>query len=320
MDTLPAGVTIDGLFDVLDSLQPKHTVVPEIHDPEQCRNCKKFDGILGPTCTFCGFTEQIYICEEAEWKSGVSEDGVAHDPCRVGMAADPLYSSNWGRATLISTNFKNRQKYGLAARINFHSSMNHRDRALHKAYQEFDAIAQTLGIGGSIVQYAKTYYKKFSETALTRGAVRNGIKANCLFWACKINKFPRSTQEIADAFGISTNDISRTFDKTREIINPKINSITKPVDMVPRIFNTLGINVHRENARLKMKCCRVCESVARCPKLMGKTPNAVAVVVIYRVLKDTPSEISKEMLADKISISIATINKLDVIVKGIISK
>lgn len=311
---------MDYLFSQFDTIEPVSKVVIEKYDPEQCRNCKKLDGILGPTCTFCGFTDSHQICQEAEWKSGVSEDGVAHDPCRVGMAADPLYSNSWGRATLITTNFKNRQKYGLAARINFHSSMNHRDRALHKAYQEFDTIGSSLGLTVAIIKYAKTFYKKFSETALTRGAVRNGIKANCIFWACKVNNVPRSTQEIATAFGISTNDISRTFDKTRDIITPTTNTITKPVDMVPRIFNTLGINCHRENSKLKMKCCRVCESVARCPKLMGKTPNAVAVAVIYRVLKDTPSEITKEFLAEKISISVATINKLDVIVKGIINK
>ena len=108
------------------------------------------------------------ISQEAEWRSGVSEDGVAHDPCRVGMASDPLYSASWGRATIISTTFKNRQKYGLAARINFHSSMNHRDRALHKAYGEFDVIGKDiLQLTHCIISHAKGYYKKFSETALT---------------------------------------------------------------------------------------------------------------------------------------------------------
>jgi len=311
---IPADLDIESLFSVFDTPE----FVPEPFNSDQCKNCKKLDGILENVCTFCGFDEPCQISQEAEWRSGVSEDGVAHDPCRVGMAADPLYSSSWGRATMITTNFKNRQKYGLAARINFHSSMNHRDRALHKAYGEFETIGKDiLKLPPSIISHAKGYYKKFSETVLTRGAVRTGIKANCIFWACKLNKVPRTTTEIATAFGISTNDISRTFEKATSIINPQKNTIIKPADMVSRIFSSLGIELTRENSKLKMMCCRLCEVVAKCPKLMGKTPNAVAVVVIYRGLLGTPIEVSRDTLADKAGVSVATINKLNTIVKGI---
>ena len=82
-------------------------------------------------------------------------------------------------------------------RLNFHDSMNHRDRALHKAYLEFDQICkQNLNLPPTINKIAQGYYKKIAESQLTRGAVRSGIKANCVFFACKEAKVPRTTQEM----------------------------------------------------------------------------------------------------------------------------
>jgi transcription initiation factor TFIIIB Brf1 subunit/transcription initiation factor TFIIB len=72
------------------------------------------------------------------------------------------------------------------ATINMHSSMNHKDRALFHAYAEMDRIGKDiLGLKENVMYLAKTKYKAFNEAVLTRGAVRNGIKANCVFQACR---------------------------------------------------------------------------------------------------------------------------------------
>ena len=40
------------------------------------------------------------------------------------------------------------------------------------------------------------------------GAVRLGIKGNCVLYACRLAQTPRTTKEIADMFGIQSKDIS----------------------------------------------------------------------------------------------------------------
>jgi len=307
---------INSLFSVFDT--PRVPIETRV-SPE-CSRCGAEDSVIAAVCTSCGLCASHFINDECEWTSGLSSDGVVHDPSRIGMPCDPLYSNHWGRGTLIKAHFKHGHKYTLMCRLSFHDSMNHRDRALHKAYLEFDQICkENLNLPPNINKIAQGYYKKIAESQLTRGAVRSGIKANCVFFACKEAKVPRTTQEIASAFGISTKDISRTYDTVRQHLQVNTtNQITRPRDMVARIFNSLGFHMDREAQKLKMKCIRACELVATYPKLMGKTPLAVASVTIIRVLRDTDLSITKQEVAEAAGISVATINKLDIIVKVIL--
>jgi len=304
----------------LNAVQPLPVVDDKI-DEFECINCKQSGYIVKDVCTKCGFTDTINICQTAEWTGGVSEDGVASDPSRVGMASDPLYSAKWGAGTIMTVSARTRQKWSLASKIHFHNSMHHRDRALHKAYDDFDiAGRQNLALPDIIMRDAKALYKKFSEASLTRGAVRTGVKANCLFWSCKQHNSPRTTQEIATAFNISTKDVSRTFDKAREVLGPvlepkKKSTITKPVDIVPRIFTMMGVNMDRAAQVLKMRCMRQCEELSHVPQLMGKTPTAVAVVVVYHTLLNTELETSRDSIASTTNISIATLKKIENLIK-----
>lgn len=302
----------DDMFAYMDSqLAEPVPEVPTFIDVDLCKNCKKHGGIVDDTCRLCGYQSNTFISEEAEWKSCVSEDGKAFDPSRVGMASNPLYSENWGKGTLMTFRRGRQQaKYHLTQRIALHSGMNHRDRALHHAYDDFETAGKTkLGLSDNVVATAKMYYKSITEETLTRGAVRTGTKANCLFLACKDAGFPRSTQEIADAFGIETKDVSRTADKVKDIIHPK-NKITMPADFVQRIFNELDLGTDIEVRRTKMKCIRLCNDLKGCSKLMSKTPKAVAAAVIWAELG-----VSKQSVFRASGVSVATISKLDAIIK-----
>jgi transcription initiation factor TFIIB len=62
--------------------------------------------------------------------------------------------------------------------------MNHKDRSLFHAYKDIDEACHTLT--RSILKDAKMMYRKFNDGKLTRGAVRLGIKANCVLYACRL--------------------------------------------------------------------------------------------------------------------------------------
>ena len=160
-----------------------------------CGGPKVFDGVEIdlPVCRDCGRVDEAYICEEPEWRSGGDGEGGA-DPSRVGAPTNTdHFSAAWGQTTYMTVNRAASYATKRLARINMHASMNHRDRALFHAYAEMDRIGKgILKLTDAVMYSAKIKYKAFNEAVLTRGAVRNGIKANCVFLACREAGIPES--------------------------------------------------------------------------------------------------------------------------------
>ncbi len=279
----------------------------------QCGGKKIFFDMDLPTCQECGRVDDVYISDEAEWTSGIDGDGHVSDPSRCGAPIDTgLFSDNWGMSTVISTYGQSYETKKMS-RINFHSSMNHRDRSLFHVYKEFDQVKDKLGLNDTIIRTAKIMYKQFSENKLTRGNIRSGIKANCVFTACKEHNYPRTTKEIADAFGIPTRDIGRTIDSFKTVVDEEGPSYTKPRDVVIRMLEHFDLG---DNKRLiKSKIYKICDSMENKVRLMGKTPTGVASAIVYIVLSNEGVDVSKQKICSAASISVPTLNKIESIVK-----
>ena len=193
--------------------------------------------------------------------------------------------------------------------------MNHKDRALFHAYKDFEnACSRNLGLQENVIRDAKILYRKFNTEKLTRGAVRTGIKANCVLYACKINKVSLTTKEVADAFGVPTKDVSRTQAIFKEHISKEVkqksNSVvcTTPTDVIYRLLNEFDISDKR---MWRVKCIKLAETIQDCVELMGKTPSRVGSVIIYKVLGDM---FSKSVICEKCKVSIPTLNKIEGII------
>lgn len=298
---------------------PRPTTKNSFHNDEfvcKCGGVKVFGYENLPTCTSCGIVDSMHIDDSPEWTSGVSEDGVSNDPSRCGniITDQDLFSSAWGAGTVINTYKSSSYAMKRMARINFHSAMNHKDRALFHAYQDIERASEHLNLPASVLKNAKVLYKKFNTDTLTRGAVRTGIKANCVLFACKIENIPRTTKEIADAFSIPTKDISRTTNMIKETLIGKTNTskITRPADVVIRLLNDFS-NV---DGRTRMRCVNVCKSLENCVPLMSKTPNSIASAVILYVLGENTT---RSEVCTKCNISAPTLLKIENIVKQHIS-
>jgi transcription initiation factor TFIIIB Brf1 subunit/transcription initiation factor TFIIB len=249
------------------------------------------------------------VDDTAEWTSGMNEDGKVKDPSRCGNPnANPeLFSQHWGKGTIISTQHSSTYENKRMAKINFHMSMNHKDRSLFHAYRDIDEACHTLP--DVVLKDAKMMYRKFNEEKLTRGAVRLGIKANCVLYACRLAKHPRTTKEISDMFGIQSKDVSRTtqiFKDTIMGITEK-NYVTKSFDVMNRLLNSFEVTKDE-----RLQCIKLCNSTEDCVELMSKTPNSVASAIIYKVLG---SKVKKSELCEKCNISVPTLNKIDNIIK-----
>jgi transcription initiation factor TFIIB len=305
-------------FDLLRA--PEASPNPNCYSEFLCSFCggpKSFDGldIDLPTCTECGRVDDAYICEEPEWRSGGGEEA---DPSRVGAPVNTdHFSAAWGQTTFMTVNKNAAYSMKRLARINQHASMNHRDRALFHAYAELDHIGKTiLNLTENVMYAAKIKYKAFNEAVLTRGAVRNGVKANCIFQACREFGVARTTQEIAAAFGIPARDISRTFDMYQEQLPEKVVHITTPADLVGRFFNAVTGIPEAERGRLKMKTVAKCKSLEDKVELMGRTPKAIACAVMASVLKGVLGAPDRAALCKICDISVPTLAKIEALLNS----
>ncbi len=177
--------------------------------------------------------------------------------------------------------------------------MPHRDRSRYHDLQDIKNAAKNLPL--AVVEDAKSFYSKFASKKLTRGSVRTGIKANCVLAACKLANFPRTTKEVADAFGIPTNDISRTYNLFSEVVfdlqlrnetlykgimdakdlkqpyegpstfETKANkvTITRPADVLPRLLNDFVSIVEPNKFKtLKQACMEKARRLETCVRSM----------------------------------------------------
>lgn len=325
-------VDIQGLFCIADTFRSAAQHTPQWSSEYRCVHCPddgrlvdfgdrcytsgtrifNDDGLL--TCISCGASDTIYISDEPEWNGGCNEDG--DDPSRVGAPVNTtLFSAAWGSGTIMSVSATSTYANKRLARINFHTSMNHKDRALHHAYEDLDCIGRKLNVPDSVLLQAKIMYRKFNEAVLTRGAIRTGIKANCILRACQDAHIARTTQEIADAFGIPTKDISRTADTFRETIPAEQLKTTQSSDLIGRIFNQVVIP-DESRGRTKQKVIRMCEQVQKHPSLMGKTPKGIAAAVLFYVLEEFG--LSRDEIANMCEVSLPTLVKLENLIKKII--
>jgi transcription initiation factor TFIIIB Brf1 subunit/transcription initiation factor TFIIB len=275
-----------------------------------CGGLKTFSLEL-PTCTTCGKQDVSFISDEPEWAGGPDEDG-NEDPCRVGMAQNTvLFSEKWGMGTIIKG--KNCQKM---AKINFHSSMNHRDRALYHAYAEIENICKrNLSLTDNVIEEAKKIYRRFNEDKLTRGAVRTGIKANCVLFACKANNVTRSTEEISQAFGIPVKDLSRTIDMFREVTGEEIKESAGASNILARIFNDVKCIPDLERGRIRMKLITMCKTLENNPNLLGKTPKGIVSAILYTQLINLGYATDRAEISRICGVSVPTLVKIETILK-----
>lgn len=298
--------------------KPTVTMKQKLNNTIECPRCpghyKIFcDGM--PTCTNCGLVESSYVTDAPEWTSG-AQDGVSKDPARCGNPnADPeLFSQSWGKSTTIGTNRGSSYEQRRMGKISFHMSMNHKDRSLYHAYREIDEACPT--IQDTVLRDAKILYRKFNAVKLTRGAVRKGIKANAVLFACRMSNNPRTPEEIASMFNIKVKDISRTTHMFQQVLKDTVNRespsqqnqnlVTRPSDLVCRMLN--DFEVTREERIQSMTISRAVEG---CVALMSKTPKCIATACIYHVLK---TRLSKQEVCAACKISVPTLNKIEPIV------
>jgi|UniRef100_A0A6C0BJ46 transcription initiation factor TFIIB len=269
------------------------------------------DGVI--MCPACYHDLGNSIDDNAEWRNYGSDDHRMSDPTRCGTAINPLLlESSYGTSIgYTKSNFFNHLK-----QMNSWQSMPYHERSLKFVFDRLAQCGYNSGLTLNIVEFSHKLFAEVSqiqndvgETKLSRGDIRDGLIAACLFYACKEYEVSRSPQEIGKICGICTSDVTRGLklfcDLMKNSHSIDLNKyITKYSDFIERYCNNLDIQ-----HQLIEEIMTLGHKVDALKILTKNTPQAMACGCIFFIVIKHNLGITKTNIAEKCGISVPTITK-----------
>jgi len=290
-------------------------ILPEnskkLNDEFYCPECQKntmTEEELGYECYNCGYVGDKVIDQGAEWRYYGVNDTRGYNPTRTGNIINPLLPKS-SMGTFIGGN-----QYRNVKRLQTWSSMPSNERSLWEIYKKIERLLQNSDITKKIIEESKNYYKMITENddklkgILTRGSVREGLIAGCIYISCKNNEVPKHPTEIARLCNIDENVVTKGLKKFVEIEKRKKlninNKQTKPREFINIYCNKLNLSI--DVKRLTMI---LCERAIKLGILKNNTPPSVASGIVYLVIMKLNLNVTKPQLLKIIKISEVTLNK-----------
>lgn len=276
-----------------------------VDDVTKCKNCESYDVVLDDgnyICKCCNTLADRFIDMQAEWRYYGNEDSRTNDPTRCGMPVNDLLP-NSSLGSIISNQSNESYDMKLIRKYHMWNSMTYKERNLYNIFENITVNAANSGIPNSIIEEAKVFYKKLSESKISRGDNRSGLIASSIYMSCKTNRVPRSTKEIAKIFNLKLTTMTKGCKKFQDIMNMNLEC-SCPVDFIHRFSSKL--NIQKD---VKELCKHVVEKADELNIVSENTPPSIAAASIYLCNIICDLGISKKDLATICEISQVTLTK-----------
>lgn len=302
-------------FENVESTPKTVTTEGEMNSIYKCPNCHHFglfveEGVL--VCQNCQCEYGCTIDDNAEWRS-YSDDHRMSDPTRCGTSVNPLLiESSYG----TSIGYSKSSYFNHLKQLNNWQSMPYHERSLKLVFDRLTQNGYSNGLTLNIVEFSHKLFAEVckvqnvvGDTKLSRGDIRDGLIAACLFYACKEYEVSRSPQEIGKICNVCTSDVTRGINLFYELMknSKSINLnkyITKYSDFIERYCNNLGID-----SKLTNEIMELGKKVDELKILTKNTPQAMACGCIFFVITMYNMDITKTNISEKCNISVPTITK-----------
>ena len=197
--------------------------------------------------------------------------------------------------------------------------MPYKEKSLMEELQKIQDKCIKYNITQSIIDSAKILYKKINDSKHTKGTRkgknrimrcinRKSMIAACLFYACKVQKEPRSPKEIADIYSLEIKHVNRGYRKFMDLIdvNEFILNFTssKASDFITRFANKLDIDKKYIDIAIDIS-----KNIHYLDLASTHEPPSVAAGCILLVQNIYSLNITKKQISNVFSISDVTISK-----------
>lgn len=198
----------DSLWDILDDIADNKVIKSNklICSGCQSSNIIYTTGRGSYVCEDCGTENQELFDESPEW-SNYDEKG---DNGRCGTYINPFYPKSSLGTTI------NASGYSKVKMLRSWGQVSYREKSLSEVLNDIESKCKKYNITKAIIDNAKILYRNIRDlkndngkNIIIRGVNRKQIIAACLYFGAILQKFPRSTKEVADIFELDIKQVTK---------------------------------------------------------------------------------------------------------------
>jgi len=281
-----------------------------------CKSCKSdklvVDNIKGYlVCQECAVINQEFLDENPEYTNDEENNG--NGASRYGCPSNYFFPKS-ALGTKIAT-----KGYNKVSALQRQGQMPYREKSLLEVLERIQSKCKKYGVSQSIIDSAKILYKKVSDSKHIRGKRkgknmimrcinRRSMIASCVFYACKMQKEPRSPKEIADIYDLEIKHVHRGCRKILDYID--LNSTfyqiknSQAADFIERLAKKMDIDKKYIDISKD-----VCNNIHKLDIASTHEPPSVAAGCILLVTNTYNLTITKKQISEIFDISDVTISK-----------
>jgi transcription initiation factor TFIIIB Brf1 subunit/transcription initiation factor TFIIB len=283
---------------------------------KMCKSCKSdklvVDNIIGyVVCQDCAVINQEFLDENPEFTNDDENNGGGAS--RYGCPSNFFFPKS-ALGTKIAT-----KGYNKVSALQRQGQMPYREKSLLEVLERIQSKCKKYGVSQTIIDSAKILYKKVSDSKHIRGKRkgknmimrcinRRSMIASCVFYACKMQKEPRSPKEIADIYDLEIKHVHRGCRKILDYID--LNSTfyqirnSQAADFIERLAKKLDID--KKYIEISKD---VCNNIHKLDIASTHEPPSVAAGCILLVINTYNLSITKKQISEIFDISDVTISK-----------
>jgi len=262
------------------------------------------------TCNICGVQKCLEIDNNFKSQYAGLANGDNSSTAHSGLAINNLFYEN-SFTTRISGKHSS---YGMKIQKNVWANLTPEERSLSKVFRKITENCRENGIPKNVISFSQVLFKqavdKQKEKAKrrnSRGDNRIGLRAGCIYHACKKYGINRSHQEIAKVCettkSVVSNGSKLVFTLLGEDITLNMN-VTSYKDFLARYTYFLSLS----NEEIK-QVRDICRKVNNLEILSSSKPQTLVAVCIQFANVIYNFEIEKKIVADKCNTTETTLNK-----------
>lgn len=272
---------------------------------DMCNNCDASAVIYDEgayVCTECGVVQGELYSTEAETRFYGNDDNKKGDPSRTGAPVNELLPT----ASLMPViGGFGREKY---RELHKRYSMKYDERTLYNMINKTKAKLKNSGIPMCIIDKATVYYKLLGEENFKLRAAGDNFMAACVLHMCKKKGIIKTSQEIADIFGIKGKSMTKGVSSFQELIfryNPDMLDIINPItpeEFIQRYCSDMGLR-----SGIMKEAIHVSEVAGQLGLTKNNIPSSIAVGCIFLVTQHYGYGLTRKLIFAKTKISDVTI-------------
>jgi len=169
------------------------------------------------------------------------------------------------------------------------------------AANEIKRVCASLSLPRVVAETAATYYKKMQKRNVMRGRSINGFVGACVYLACRVNKIPRSVDDVyAEMPDTTDRDIRICFKVLVTELGIKLPRIDANA-LLPRFASALGISQEATGIAEQLM-----SAYARHTTISGKDPKGIIAAAIYIACKKVGETTAQKLVAEQCGVTEVT--------------